>query len=49
MKKNEDVADYLSTIISSEVEVHSVNDIHSAFQQDLNNDFKNNNEMGDLI
>ena len=40
IEENEDVPDYLSTIISSEVEVHNVNDIHSAFQNDLNNNFK---------
>ena len=40
IEQNDDVVDYLSTIISSEVEVHSVNDIHSAFQNDLSNNFK---------
>ena len=40
IEENDDVVDYLSTIISSEVEVHSVNDIHSAFQNDLSNNFK---------
>ncbi len=40
IEENEDVTQYLSTIISTEVGVHNVNDIHFAFQSDLNNDFK---------
>ena len=38
--KNDDVAQYLSTIISDEIEVKKVEDIHKAFQNDLSNNFK---------
>ena len=37
---NADVREYLSTIISEEVVVHNVADMHRAFENDLNNSFK---------
>lgn len=40
MESYPDVCDYLSTIISEEVVVHNVDDIHRAFENDLNNTFK---------
>lgn len=40
MEKYPDICEYLSTIISEEVIVHSIKDIHRAFENDLNNDFK---------
>ena len=40
MEKYPDIREYLSTIISEEVIVHSIKDIHRAFENDLNNDFK---------
>lgn len=35
-----DVSDYLTTLISEEVVVQSIEDIHRAFDDDLNNEFK---------
>lgn len=32
--------DYFKTIISTEIIVRNINDIHKAFNADLNNDFK---------
>lgn len=40
IEDNEDVPAYLSSIISDEIEVKSVDDIHKAFEKDLNNEFK---------
>lgn len=40
MEKNDDIKNYLRTIISDEVIVKNVNDINLAFNLDLNNDFK---------
>ena len=40
MEKYPDVCEYLSTIISEEVIVQSIDDMHRAFENDLNNDFK---------
>ena len=40
IEENDDVAQYLSTIISDEIEVKKVEDIHKAFQNDLSNNFK---------
>lgn len=40
MENNPDICDYLSTIISEEVIVQSINDMHRAFDDDINNDFK---------
>lgn len=40
METYSDVCEYLSTIISEEVIVQSIDDIHRAFDDDLNNDFK---------
>ena len=40
METNPDVCDYLSTIVSEEVIVRSIEDMHRAFDDDLNNDFK---------
>lgn len=40
LDENADVREYLSTIISEEIVVHTVNDIHRAFENDLNNCFK---------
>lgn len=40
MESYEDVCEYLSTIISEEVIVQSIDDMHKAFDNDLNNDFK---------
>lgn len=40
MEKYSDVCEYLSTIISEEVVVQSIEDMHRAFDDDLNNDFK---------
>ncbi len=40
METYPDVCEYLSTIISEEVVVQSIKDMHKAFEDDLNNDFK---------
>lgn len=40
METYPDVCEYLSTIISEEVNIQSINDMHKAFEDDLNNDFK---------
>ncbi len=40
MEQNRDVCEYLSTIISEEVVVKSIDDMHRAFDDDINNDFK---------
>ena len=40
IEENEDVKGYLSSIISDEIVVHTLNDIHKAFDEDLNNEFK---------
>lgn len=40
MEAYPDVCEYLSTIISEEVVVQSIDDMHRAFDDDLNNDFK---------
>lgn len=40
IEENPDVPNYLKTIISQEVVIKDVRDIHYAFEQDLNNDFK---------
>lgn len=40
METYPDVCEYLSTIISEEVVVQSIDDMHRAFDDDLNNDFK---------
>lgn len=40
METYPDVCEYLSTIISEEVVVQSIQDMHRAFDDDLNNDFK---------
>ena len=40
METYPDVCEYLSTIISEEVIVQSIDDMHRAFDDDLNNDFK---------
>lgn len=40
IENNEDVVGYLNSIISDEIEVHSIDDIHEAFDKDLNNEFK---------
>lgn len=40
MENNPDVCEYLSTIVSEEVVVRSIEDMHRAFDDDLNNDFK---------
>ena len=40
MENYPDVCEYLSTIISEEVEVKSIADMHRAFENDLNNTFK---------
>ena len=32
--------DYLNNIISSEITVRNINDIHKAFEEDQNNEFK---------
>lgn len=40
MEKYPDVCEYLSTIISEEIVVKSIDDMHRAFENDLNNDFK---------
>lgn len=40
MEKNQDVKNYLKTIISDEVVVKNIEDINYAFNLDLNNDFK---------
>ncbi len=40
METYPEVCEYLSTIISEEIEVKSIDDMHRAFENDLNNDFK---------
>ena len=40
IQENEDVPGYLSSIISEEVDVHSIKDINTAFEKDLTNNFK---------
>ena len=40
IEDNEDVPGYLNSIISDEVDVNTINDIHTAFEKDLSNDFK---------
>lgn len=40
METYPDVCEYLSTIISEEIIVQSIDDMHRAFDNDLNNDFK---------
>lgn len=40
MSKHEDVCHYIESIISQEVIVHDIQDIHDAFDEDLKNDFK---------
>lgn len=40
IEENEDVRNYLRTIISEEIEVRCVDDMHKAFENDLTNDFK---------
>lgn len=40
METYDDVCEYLSTIISEEVVIQSIDDMHRAFDDDLNNDFK---------
>ncbi len=40
IEDNEDVPGYLNSIISDEVEVNAIKDIHTAFERDLSNDFK---------
>lgn len=40
MENNPDVCEYLSTIVSEQVVVQSIEDMHRAFDDDLNNDFK---------
>lgn len=40
MEKYPDVCEYLLTIISEEIVVHSIEDMHKAFENDLNNTFK---------
>lgn len=40
MRTHEDVRHYIASIISKEVVVHNVEDIHYAFDEDLKNDFK---------
>lgn len=40
IEENEDVRNYLETIISEEVVVNSLKDVYEAFENDLNNDFK---------
>lgn len=40
METYPNVCEYLSTIISEEVVVQSIKDMHKAFEDDLNNDFK---------
>jgi len=40
VKENKDVEKYLNTIISDEIVVRELKDIHTAFERDLTNDFK---------
>lgn len=40
METYPEVCEYLSTIISEEVVIQSIDDMHRAFENDLNNDFK---------
>jgi ribitol-5-phosphate 2-dehydrogenase len=40
MSENDDVREYLSTIVSEMVYVHSIDDMIRAFEDDVNNDFK---------
>ena len=40
IEDNEDVSGYLNSIISDEVDVNAIKDIHTAFEKDLSNDFK---------
>lgn len=40
LEKFPDICEYISTIISDEVTIQSIEDIHKAFDMDLNNDFK---------
>lgn len=40
IEENEDVRNYLKTIISEEVVVRNVSDMHRAFENDLTNEFK---------
>ena len=40
IEDNEDVAEYLNNIISDEIDVSSIKDIHTAFEKDLCNEFK---------
>lgn len=40
MMKHEDVRYYITSIISQEIIVHGIDDIHTAFEEDLKNDFK---------
>lgn len=40
IKNFPDVKTYLSNIISEEIEVKNINDMHKSFEKDLNNDFK---------
>lgn len=40
MQDNEDVLGYLNSIISDEIVVHDIKDIHEAFDRDINNEFK---------
>ena len=40
IEDNDDVPGYLNSIISDEINVNSIKDIHSAFEKDLSNDFK---------
>lgn len=40
IEENEDVRNYLKTIVSEEIVVKEVSDMHRAFENDLNNDFK---------
>lgn len=40
IEENEDVRNYLKTIISEEITVRTVDDMHQAFENDLSNDFK---------
>ncbi len=40
IKENKDVEKYLNTIISDEIVVREIKDMHTAFERDLTNDFK---------
>lgn len=40
LAQDKQVQDYLSNIISEQVEINEINDINLAFDKDLNNDFK---------